>query len=66
MPEACRNCQSTDIRQLELSLHVTRFFFWRNRAWPFNLWICVNCGLTDLYMPKKYLNWAKKSLPPAP
>ena len=63
MTHACRNCGSTDIRGTDLIFQARRP--WRFEAeWTFELRVCTNCGLSDLFLPAAELDWAKETLSP--
>jgi len=63
MTHACRNCGSTDIRGTELLVTARRP--WHPGAeWRFELRVCANCGLSDLFLSAAELDWAKEALSP--
>jgi hypothetical protein len=62
MTHNCRNCGSTAICGTELIIQARRP--WRFESqWKFDLRVCSNCGLSDLFLPREELDWAKETLP---
>lgn len=60
--QGCRNCGGTDIRGTELIFQAHRAWQFEAR-WIFEMRICADCGLSELFYPKDKLDWVKEELP---
>jgi predicted nucleic-acid-binding Zn-ribbon protein len=58
----CRNCGSTEIHGTKLVLSAHRPLSFDTR-WRFDLQVCANCGLSDLFLSEKERGWVKSHLP---
>jgi predicted nucleic-acid-binding Zn-ribbon protein len=64
MTHQCRNCGSSEIYTTELAFQASRPMAFERPRWPFEVRLCADCGLSDLFLAERYRSWAKKNLEP--